>query len=326
MMACCYLENLKQRKQRKSQRWGCQDLKNFIGLQVISSMLENSTIYFYTDKVFSKRLPVWSPPAGSLGCWNLATSCLSVQDTGLHSGVPGSPLDPDHRVTREIANIVVLPVEMFNDIHPFSFLMWVKCGAQRWFLQEMYILTPTGGWAPCPMMTDPAYEWPVPAGRPSLNLTKFCLHGRFRPLQVLSALMMFMLCSKPVSPNRPREQVHHRNAKTRREFISSTLGLKSHPTQGNLTRAPNKGVWRLIYRQFFVSVTGVAGITWLARQHERISCLFLVNMTQVLEPVVWSLTKSLTVIQWKWQIRFKGFDLIDRVTEELCMEVHDIVQ
>ena len=70
-----------------------------------------------------------------------------------------------------------------------------------------------------------------------------------------------MLCSKPVSPNRPREQVHHSNAKTRREFISSVLGLKSHPTQGNLTRAPNKGVWRFIYRQFFVSVTGVAGIT-----------------------------------------------------------------
>ena len=44
-------------------------------------------------------------------------------------------------------------------------------------------------------------------------------------------------------------------------FISSALGPKSHPTQGNLTRAPNKGVSRLIYRQFFVSVTGVAGVT-----------------------------------------------------------------
>ena len=44
-------------------------------------------------------------------------------------------------------------------------------------------------------------------------------------------------------------------------FIPSTLGPKSHPTQGNPTRAPNKGVWRLIYRQFFVSVTGVAGVT-----------------------------------------------------------------
>ena len=75
-------------------------------------------------------------------------------------------------------------------------------------------------------------------------------------------------------------------------FIPSVLGPKSHPTQGNPTRAPNKGVWRLIYRRFFVSVTGVAGVTWLARQDERISCLFLVNMTQVLETVVWSLTES----------------------------------
>ena len=44
-------------------------------------------------------------------------------------------------------------------------------------------------------------------------------------------------------------------------FISSTLGLKSHPTRQNLMKAPNKGVWQLIYRQFFVSVTGVAGVT-----------------------------------------------------------------
>ena len=74
------------------------------------------------------------------------------------------------------------------------------------------------------------------------------------------------------------------------KFISSTLGLKPHPAQRNQSRAPNKGVWRLIYRQSFVSVTGVAGVTWLARQDERISCLFLVNITQVLETVVWSLT------------------------------------
>ena len=71
-----------------------------------------------------------SSPAANPGCWNQATSCLSLQDTGLHSGVPGSPLDPDHHVTREIANIVVLLVEMCNDTDPFSFLMWVKCGAQ----------------------------------------------------------------------------------------------------------------------------------------------------------------------------------------------------
>ena len=70
-----------------------------------------------------------------------------------------------------------------------------------------------------------------------------------------------LLCTEPVSPNRPREQVHHSNAKARKEFISSALGPKSLPAQWNLTRAPNKGVWRLIYRQFFVSVTGVAGVT-----------------------------------------------------------------
>ena len=93
-----------------------------------------------------------------------------------------------------------------------------------------------------------------------------------------------------ISEPTEREQVHHGNARARREFISSALGPKSHLTQGNPTRAPNKGVWRRIYRQFFVSVTGVAGITWLARQDERISCHFLVNMTQVLEPGFWSLT------------------------------------
>ena len=64
-----------------------------------------------------------------------------------------------------------------------------------------------------------------------------------------------------VSELTEREQVHHSNAKARREFISSTLGPKSHPAQQNLTRAPNKGVWWLINRQFFVSVTGVAGVT-----------------------------------------------------------------
>ena len=44
-------------------------------------------------------------------------------------------------------------------------------------------------------------------------------------------------------------------------FISSVLGPKSHPAQQNPTRALNKGVWWLIHRQFFVSVTGVAGVT-----------------------------------------------------------------
>ena len=64
-----------------------------------------------------------------------------------------------------------------------------------------------------------------------------------------------------ISEPTEKEQVHHSNAKARREFISSALGPKSHPAQWNSTRAQNKGVWQLIYRQFFVSVTGVAGVT-----------------------------------------------------------------
>ena len=32
------------------------------------------------------------------------------------------------------------------------------------------------------------------------------------------------------------------------------------------------------------------------------------------------------IIQWKWTNRFKGLDLIDRVSEELWIEVHDTVQ
>ena len=36
--------------------------------------------------------------------------------------------------------------------------------------------------------------------------------------------------------------------------------------------------------------------------------------------------KSFIIIQWKWEIDFKGLDLPDRVPEELWMAVHDIVQ
>ena len=32
------------------------------------------------------------------------------------------------------------------------------------------------------------------------------------------------------------------------------------------------------------------------------------------------------IIQWKWEIDFKGLDLIDRVPDALWNEVHDIVQ
>ena len=67
--------------------------------------------------------------------------------------------------------------------------------------------------------------------------------------------------------NRESEQVHCGNAKARREFfISSALGLKPHPTQRNQMRAPNKAVWRFIYSQLFVSVTGYLAIPgWTGR-------------------------------------------------------------
>ena len=32
------------------------------------------------------------------------------------------------------------------------------------------------------------------------------------------------------------------------------------------------------------------------------------------------------IIQWKGEDRFKGLDLIDRMPDELWMEVHDIIQ
>ena len=32
------------------------------------------------------------------------------------------------------------------------------------------------------------------------------------------------------------------------------------------------------------------------------------------------------IVQWKWTNIFKGLDLIDRMPEELWMEVRDIVQ
>ena len=49
-------------------------------------------------------------------------------------------------------------------------------------------------------------------------------------------------------------------------FVSSMLGLKPHPTQQNQTRAPNKAVWRFIYSQLFVLVTGYLAIPdWTGR-------------------------------------------------------------
>ena len=77
-----------------------------------------------------------------------------------------------------------------------------------------------------------------------------------------------MLCTEPVSPNQPREWTSPpwwcKGKKG--VFISSALGLKPHATQRNQTRAPNKAVWRFIYSQLFVSVTGYLAIPdWTGR-------------------------------------------------------------
>ena len=49
-------------------------------------------------------------------------------------------------------------------------------------------------------------------------------------------------------------------------FISSALGLKPHLAQRNQTRALKEAVWRLIYSQLFVSVTGYLAIPdWTGR-------------------------------------------------------------
>ena len=77
-----------------------------------------------------------------------------------------------------------------------------------------------------------------------------------------------LLCTEPVSPNQPREWTSPpwwcKGKKG--VFISSALGLKPHATQRNQTRAPNKAVWRFIYSQLFVSVTGYLAIPdWTGR-------------------------------------------------------------
>ena len=88
------------------------------------------------------------------------------------------------------------------------------------------------------------------------------------PLHSIKHLEWCLLCTEPVSPNQPREGTSPpwwcKGKKG--VFISSALGLKPHPTQRNQTRASNKAVWRFIYSQLFVSVTGYLAIPdWTGR-------------------------------------------------------------
>ena len=47
----------------------------------------------------------------------------------------------------------------------------------------------------------------------------------------------------------------------------------------------------------------------------------LCNQRKTAKPFRHDLSKSLRIIQWRLRNRFKGLDLIDRVPEELWMEV-----
>ena len=95
-------------------------------------MLAISTIYFYTDKecIFPEYfqcghllLEAWDAEIRPLPVCLYRTLGCTRRSSWIS---PGS----DHYMAREIGNIVVLPVEMFNDTDSFNFLMCVKCGAQ----------------------------------------------------------------------------------------------------------------------------------------------------------------------------------------------------
>ena len=63
--------------------------------------------------------------------------------------------------------------------------------------------------------------------------------------------------------------------------------------------------------------------------HELLIAKFRLKLKKVgktIRPLRYDWIRSLMIIQWKWQVDFKGLDLIGRVPEELWMEVRDIVQ
>ena len=111
---------------------------------------------------------MWSPPLGSLGCWNQATSCVCLYRT-LSCILRNSWIFPGSwpSVFREIGSIFLLPVEMFKDTDSFSFPLCVSVEpSDDFFLRNM---CPTSHMRarPPPRIRDPAYVWPVPPRRVS---------------------------------------------------------------------------------------------------------------------------------------------------------------
>ena len=72
-------------------------------------------------------LPVWSPPSGSLGGWNQATSYLSLQETGLHSKkLVAHPWILTIRWPEKLGTFLFCLLKCLMTKILFSFLMWVS--------------------------------------------------------------------------------------------------------------------------------------------------------------------------------------------------------
>ena len=78
---------------------------------------------------------------------------------------------------------------------------------------------------------------------------------------------------------------------------------------------------------YTVSKNKTGNLLWL--NHELLIAKFRLKLKKVRKttrPFRYDLNQIPRIIQWKWQNRFKGLDLIDRVPEELWREVHETVQ
>ena len=72
-------------------------------------------------------LAVWPPPSGSLGVWNQATSCLSWQQTGLHSKkFVARPWILTIRWPEKLGTFLFCLLKCLMTKILFSFLMWVS--------------------------------------------------------------------------------------------------------------------------------------------------------------------------------------------------------
>ena len=70
---------------------------------------------------------MWPPPSGSLGGWNQATSCLSLQQTGLHyKKFVAHPWILTIRWPEKLVPFLFCLLKCLMTKILFSFLMWVS--------------------------------------------------------------------------------------------------------------------------------------------------------------------------------------------------------